>query len=185
MNRNRSHELKRYNHCMRTITKVAMISAAALTLSSMGLAQERGQQHVGKPAPAFSMKTTTGATITSQSLRGKVVLLDFWATWCGPCKAASPFMQDLHKRYFDRGLRVIGANAGERTRGAEPAKKYASDHGYTYTFTVENDAYFKTIGTGGYPTFVLIDKQGIVRNVWVGYADSRQSTMENAIKALL
>jgi hypothetical protein len=50
---------------------------------------------------------------------------------------------------------------------------------------VENDAYFKTIGTGGYPTFVLIDKQGIVRNVWVGYADSRQSTMENAIKALL
>lgn len=171
---------------MRKMTTFATLTLAAALMAFPPIVQkELYAEHDfrGKAAPKIEVETWLGGA--NPELKGKTVLLDFWATWCGPCKAASPFMQDLHKRYFDRGLRVIGANAGERTRGAEPARKYASDHGYTYTFTVENDAYFKTIGTGGYPTFVLIDKQGIVRNVWVGYADSRKSTMEDAIKALL
>lgn len=163
----------------------AVLAFAALALTATAAAQNDGRQWIGKKLPTFSLKTTTGQTFNNASMNGKVTLLDFWATWCGPCKAAAPFMQDLHKRYNGQGLQVVGMNAGERTKGAKPATDYAKSHNYTYKFTYEADSVLKSVGTGAYPTFVLLDKQGIVREVWVGYNPSMKSSMEAAIKRYL
>lgn len=167
------------------MTTLAIVALALVGAPSAPQNAQPGANLVNKPLPNFSMKTVAGATINNQTVRGKVVLLDFWATWCGPCKAASPFMQELHTKYASRGLMLIGANAGERTAGPEPAKNYASEHNYSYTFTYGNDDLFKALGTGGYPTFVLADKQGVVRKVWLGYSDSMKPQFEAAIKELL
>lgn len=139
----------------------------------------------GKPVPAFSMKTFAGKTVTSASLKGKVVILDFWATWCGPCKAASPTMQALHAKYGKKGLVVIGANMGEDDGGKEAAK-YPSKNKYTYMFTKGNDAYAGKLGVQGIPCFVFVDKAGKVASVQVGFGgDASAKEFESIVKKLL
>jgi len=153
--------------------------------------QDKVMAWKGKPAPKFSMKAIDGKVHTNASLKGKVVLLDFWATWCGPCKAASPSMQNLHKKHASKGLVVVGANGwesgpkGPDVNNPSYAKKYATEHKYSYVFTYGNDPLMKTLGMNGIPTFVLIDRKGVIREVWTGFGPRSEATMEAAIGKLL
>lgn len=150
-------------------------------------AQKKPESFVGKPLPKFTMKSTKGETITNASLKGKVVLLDFWATWCGPCKAASPAVQKFHTNYGAKGLKVIGADTFES--GPSGAAKYAKQHGYTYTFGEKADGLALSMGANAIPLFVLVDKKGVVRKVWTGIpggsADLLYSAIEPEVKKLL
>lgn len=165
---------------------------AAVTTFALGAAflyaqGGQGDALKGKPFPAFKMTDTNGKVHTNASLKGKVVLLDFWATWCGPCKAASPTMQNLHDKYASKGLVVIGANTYEQPNvKATAAAKYQKDHKYTYMFTKENDKLAASIGARGIPFFVFIDKQGVVREVATGFGkDQSPAQFEAIVKRLL
>ncbi len=142
---------------------------------------------VGKPAPAFKMTDTSGHVWTNKSLKGKVVVLDFWATWCGPCKMASPTMQKLHQKYASKGLVVIGAETFENGAPAG-AKAYAKEHKYTYTFTTNNDELTKKLGIEAIPAFVIIGKDGKVARTETGVPsniDMLYPSFEKTIKSLL
>ena len=118
---------------------------------------------VGKPAPAFKMTDIKGKVWTNQNLKGKVVVLDFWATWCGPCKMASPSMQKLHE-------------------------KYAAEHHFTYTFTTNNDALTSQLGIAAIPAFVIIGKDGKVARTETGVPSDINKlfpSFEKTIKGLL
>lgn len=167
------------------MTTLALAAFALVGAPSAPQNANPGAALLNKPLPTFTLNKVGGGTITNQTIKGKVVLFDFWATWCGPCRAASPFMQELHNKYASQGLLVVGANAGENTTGDAPARNYAREHNYTFTFTYESDSLFKALNTGAFPTFVLADKQGVVRKVWVGYSNAQKAQMENAIKSLL
>lgn len=139
----------------------------------------------GKPVPTFSMKTTAGKTVSNSSLKGKVVLLDFWATWCGPCKAASPLVQKLHSTFGKKGFVAIGANTFEQDNPAGAAKKYAAEHSYTYLFTVQNDKLAESWGVTGIPYFVLIDKKGVVNKVYRGYGPEMDKDLNARVAKLV
>lgn len=145
----------------------------------------------GKAAPDWRMKTIDDKTLTGKGLLGKVVLIDFWATWCGPCKKASPIMQSLHEKYGKQGLVVIGANTSERDTNGKPvkwpnaARDYAKEHKYSYTFTWGNDDMKTQWGVTGIPTMFVIDKKGVVRKVQVGFDAKLEEILEKAIKPLL
>lgn len=166
-----------------------VLAAASLVIVGVGMLQAQGGQGdalKGKPFPSFKMTDTAGKVHTNASLKGKVVLVDFWATWCGPCKAASPAMQKLHEKYAKQGLVVIGANTFERPadrKGA--AAKYQNEHKYGYTFTSENDDLAKKLGVQGIPFFVFIDRQGVVREVVTGYGGGSDEKFEATVKKLL
>src|SRR5687768_3814654 len=134
------------------ITK-AFVAIALAGLATIGTPGEL-KDLVGKQAPAFKMTDTKGKVHTNGSLKGKVVLLDFWATWCPPCVAASPTMQKLHEKYAKQGLVVIGANLGEHSDPDGTPAKYAKEHKYTYTFTKKNDDYARKLGVRGIPMFM-------------------------------
>jgi len=122
---------------------------------------------LGKAAPEFTVKDVDGREVTLASLRGKSVLLDFWATWCEPCREASPHIQSLHERYKDKGLVVLGIDTNE---GAETARKYFVDEKYTFgNLLGSGNDVIKNYGANGIPLVVLIDKAGMVRYAHRGW----------------
>ena len=127
---------------MKTISKLFLFGSCivAATAAFVAISAQSVENLQGKMLPAFTMTDLNGKKITSQSLRGKVVLIDLWATWCGPCQKASPVMQSLHNKYGGRGLVVIGANTWENNdKTGANARKYRDQHKYTYLFTYNND----------------------------------------------
>ena len=139
----------------------------------------------GKKMPAFTATTFAGKPISNASLKGKPYILDFWATWCGPCKAASPTMQAIHKKYAAKGLVVIGADILESADSVPLAKKYPKEHGYTYTFTTGNEKLGQKLGITGIPCFIFVDKTGKIKAVRSGFKAESPADFEKLALSIL
>ena len=164
---------------------IAAIAAFAIAQQPTDAVVADFAQMKGKQA-VFAMTDTAGKAVTNETLKGKVVLIDFWATWCGPCKAASPTIQMLHEKYAKDGLVVIGANAFERTDPDGAAAGYAKEHNYSYMMTVKNDALAKSWGVKGIPAFVVIGRDGKVALAQTGFGKGKTDViLEDAVKAAL
>jgi thiol-disulfide isomerase/thioredoxin len=163
--------------------QLAVLSVALVATSAMAQIHQKVEGLVGKPLPAFTMKDISGKTYTQRSLRGKVVILDFWANWCAPCKAASPTMDGLQKKYGAKGFVVIGANT---TDPVTTVTRYKTQHGYTYPFTHTNQAICDKFGIVGLPVFMFVDRKGVVRRVETGfYPGKSPASFEATVKKLL
>jgi thiol-disulfide isomerase/thioredoxin len=133
--------------------------------------------------------------VSLADLRGKVVLLDFWATWCGPCRTTIPKINALHRKYKERGLVVVGltdfegeADGREMTRAEETEylRRYKRKEGIAYGFGVMSDADTKrSYGVASIPTTVLIDRRGRVRFLTVSASDFESDALADMIKKLL
>ncbi len=138
---------------------------------------------VGDAAPEFTLKSIAGEEVSLASLKGKVVLLDFWATWCGPCKAAMPEMQKIADDYKDKGVAVYGINVWEKKEDA--AKKYIESKGFTYPTLLSGDDLAKQYGITGIPTLVVIGKDGKITKTEVGFggAEALRKAIDEAVAA--
>jgi peroxiredoxin len=131
---------------------------------------------VGKPAPEFTLKDVDGREITLASLRGKPVLLDFWATWCEPCREEMPQIQALYDQFKNKGLMVVGINTDEL---AETARKYFEDQHYPFvTLLGSGNDVVKKYGAEIIPIVMLIDKDGVVRYVHQGWGSGMDLAAE-------
>jgi thiol-disulfide isomerase/thioredoxin len=118
-------------------------------------------------APDFTLKTLDGQEITLSKLKGKVILLDFWATWCGPCRESIPHLVHLYKTYQKNGLEVIGMNLD---RGdIETVRRFAKSMNIPYPIVSTPEEVSRNFGITGLPTAVLVDKQGMIREKIVGF----------------
>lgn len=147
----------------------------------------QGQEDVvGKKAPAFELESVEGETVSLAELEGKVVLLDFWAVWCGPCRKSMPFFQDLQDRYGDDGLEVIGVHVDDRMPSAEEVAEYLADLGVSYTnvlSTVDVDNEFMIFAM---PTTYFIDRNGVIVKRHIGYnPDTAPAEIEDNMRSLL
>lgn len=135
---------------------------------------------VGKLAPNFLLKTTQGQTIRLSDLRGRPVLLNFWATWCPYCLSEMPAMQQLADKYGGK-LEVVGVNAGEESM---KASSYAADHDIHYTLALDSDlAVTHAYRVANMPASLFIDRNGVVRAV--NYGPMTTDEMINQIQPLL
>ena len=135
-----------------------------------GSVQQMGNVKIGQPAPDFSLQDLTNHTVTLSALRSaNVVLLDFWATWCGPCKMAMPSLQTLQDEFRERGLEILSVNQGEP---AEQVRNFINRKKYTFHVVLDQD---QTVGNNygvrGIPTLVVVDRQGLVQWLHVGYSE--------------
>lgn len=138
---------------------------------------------IGSQLPSFSVKDLQGHEIFSAELRGKVVLIDFWATWCQPCKQEMPGYQKLVDRYGARGFAVVGFKFDTMMDTEDPVV-FAKKIGVRYPLAVAaDDLKQKFGGIEGLPTTMLYDRQGKLRKKVIGfeYADA----FETAIRPLL
>lgn len=145
-----------------------------------------------QPAPEISVKEwISGEPATLQSLRGQVVLLEFWATWCKPCEQMFPKLTNLDKEYGPKGLNVIAltrhylAYRGTPEAQAEELtlmRKMVEDHGLTFRVGASEDEQTQDLyGAAGVPTMALIDRAGIVRHFYDGDEDRFQRVLEDSL----
>lgn len=138
---------------------------------------------IGSRLPDFSVKDLQGREISSTDLRGKVVLIDFWATWCQPCKKEMPGYQKLLDRYSSRGFIVIGFKF-DTMRDTEDPVLFAKKIGVRYPLAVATaELKQKFGGVEGLPTTMLYDRQGILREKVIGFEYT--DVIELKLKALL
>ena len=140
-------------------------------------------QLVGRPAPAFApLVPATGSFTDLQALRGRVVVLDFWATWCAPCRLATPLLSAWQDRYGAQGLSVVGVSS----ESVEAAALFARQENLHYSLSSDPvGSSFSAFGVRSLPTIVLIDKRGLVREVRVGFDSAAEASIELAIVSLL
>ena len=133
-------------------------------------------------APNFSLKDLNGASFSLSETKGKVVILDFWATWCPPCRKEIPDFELLHKQYQKDGLVMVGV-ALDRG-GADVVKSFVAQNGVTYKIVLGDQKVSNLYGgITGIPTTFIIDRQGHIVNKFVGYRN--KGVFENEIKKLL
>ena len=138
---------------------------------------------IGSQLPPFELKDLQGHTISSAELRGKVVLIDFWATWCQPCKKEMPGYQKLLERYGPSGFAVIGFKFDTMADTEDPLK-FAHRMGVRYPLAIApDDLKQKFGGIEGLPTTMLYDRAGILRKKVIGF--EYPQAFESAIKPLL
>jgi peroxiredoxin len=121
-------------------------------------------------APDFTLATIDGRIITVSQLKGKVVLLDFWATWCAPCRLAIPHLNDLYRAYRERGLEIIGLSLDKGNPGQ--VRRFAVNMGIKYPIIMADDDVVKNYGISPIPTTYLIDREGYISNKWVGFSQN-------------
>jgi thiol-disulfide isomerase/thioredoxin len=133
--------------------------------------------------PEFSVKDLHGHEISSADLRGKVVLIDFWATWCQPCKKEMPGYQKLLDRYGSRGMAVVGFKF-DTMKDMEDPVQFAKRIGVRYPLAAAaDDLKQKFGGIEGLPTTLLYDRDGILRNKIIGFEYT--DIIESELKPLL
>ncbi len=119
---------------------------------------------VGQPAPDFSFRSTDGRVVTLSQLRGKVVLIDFWAVWCGPCKAEMPNVIETYKKYHQYGFEIVGISLDTDQAALD---KYTKDMEMTWVQYFDGKRWENIIstyyGVKGIPAMFLIDKNGVIR----------------------
>lgn len=157
---------------------------AVLAVGAFGAAPTAARQEpslIGKPAPAFTLKDITGKPLKLADYRGKVVLIDFWATWCVPCRVEIPHFIEMQKKYASRGFSVIGISMDDTP---EPVAPFAKKYNMNYPVAVGDAALGEKYGgILGLPTAFVIDRDGVIRQRYDGITSVEM--FEKAVVALL
>lgn len=164
--------------CLRRFAKATVTVAAAAVAFTASAAIPMGQ-----PAPDFTLRTLDGPNLRLNEQRGKVVLVNFWASWCAPCRKEMPHLNRLAEKYKSSGFTLLGVNVDDNLRNATEA---ASKFGVKFPVLLDTDKRVsKQYDLNSMPSTVLIDRNGRVRFLHRGYQDGYENDYEKQIRELL
>lgn len=133
-------------------------------------------------APDFSVTTRDGEYLSLDELKGKVVLLDFWATWCPPCVAATPGLVRLHNKYKDRPFALIGVSLDRDQRAWAD---YIDEHQMAWPQYLDKGQVARAFAVQPIPTYILIDHEGVIRGTRTGYSSTTDAWLDGEVRKLL
>lgn len=165
---------------MKTTTRLLALTAltAAATLTAAAAALQ-----TGAPAPAFQLNSNTGKPLALADFRGQIVLLNFWASWCGPCRQEMPILEQLSRQYHGKGVTLLGINVEPDSAAAVDWLKATP---VTFPILFDTDSKVSSLyEVAGMPNTVIIDRKGQVRYIHRGYSAGAENDYLNQIRALI
>ncbi len=154
-----------------TLLAAAMLMSTAIAGGSSG------------PAPDFSLTGRDGNVVQLSNLKGNVVLINFWATWCAPCRQEMPLLDAIYKKYNRLGFEMLGINVEDDAKGAE---RYLKETPVTFPILFDpSGKVSKQYNVKAMPSTVLVDRQGNVRHVHFGYKPGYENDYQDQIRALV
>jgi peroxiredoxin len=148
---------------------------AASSLASSGLS--------GQPAPDFALKSSSGQNMRLSEYRGDVVMINFWATWCGPCRQEMPLLDELYSRYQRVGFNLLGVNIDDdSSRAMEMINELGVSFPVLFDATKEVSRLYQV---DAMPVTVIVDREGNVRHVHQGYKPGYEQKYLDQVRALL
>lgn len=165
----------------------ALPLAALLALSHGGCGGSAGcsapKADAVKPAPEFALKDLSGKTVRLADFRGKIVLIDFWATWCDPCRESIPFYETLQQKRRSERFTVLGIAEDAMTEVVAP---FVKENKMTYPILLDPDTEaYEAFGVLGLPTSYLVDAEGNIRRKWIGFDEADVPEIERTLDLLL
>jgi cytochrome c biogenesis protein CcmG, thiol:disulfide interchange protein DsbE len=161
------------------------ILASACVLVACEAATDGNPVQIGSPAPEYAAITIDGDSVSLASQRGRVVLLNVWATWCRPCRAEIPELRELQSEYHDRGFDVLGVSV-DAGGSEEAVREFVTEFAMVYPIWLDPDERVSTtFRTAGVPETFLIDRNGILRWRKLGPIERSDSTLAMAIERAL
>lgn len=145
---------------------------------------ERGVVKVGDEAPNFQLRDLAGNVVSLSQLRGKIVLLNFWATWCGPCRVEMPAMEQLYRTFPRREFEILAVSTDPQ--GAAVTRPFQQEMGFT--FPILHDSEYRvglTYGARTLPMTFMVDRQGVIRQKIFGARDWDSPEARELIYALM
>jgi peroxiredoxin len=164
-----------------TVQRATRALLAAALCAAAGLAS--ANVPTGALAPDFTLRTMNGPNLRLHEQRGQVVLVNFWATWCGPCRQEMPHLNRLHDKYRASGFVLLGVNIDDDPRAAA---ELATRLGVKFPVLLDTDKKVsRQYDMNAMPATLVIDRDGKVRHIHRGYRDGYEQTYEQQIRALL
>lgn len=163
------------------LTRSFAVASVALLLSGCGKAPDSSE---ARPAPSFDLPAVEGGRVSLASLKGKVVVLDMWATWCGPCIAEMPDYAEFARKNQPRGVEVVGIvfASGE----PQEVQDFVREHRIPYRQLLGPDELLDSFGaTSGFPTTFVIDAQGMIRLKLLGAVPQKFEKLQKAVDEAL
>jgi peroxiredoxin len=163
------------------MNRIFGIAVALLTLP--GVAAEAKLPATGEAAPDFALKSTAGRNLRLKEMRGEVVLVNFWATWCGPCRQEMPHLNRLYEQYAKAGFTLLGVNIDDDPKAAAAM---AARLGVTFPVLLDSEKHVSRLyDVDTMPATLLIDRNGKVRYVHRGYQPGVETEYQSQVKELL
>lgn len=165
--------------------RIARVGAIGILALLGGCVGDLPGPQIGRPAAEYTAVTLEGDSISLASLRGEVVLLNLWATWCGPCRTETPYLQSLFEDYKDQGFNIVGVSL-DTGDASEDIEMFVEEYGVTYT--ILHDPMMKGMDLYqvlGLPATFLVDREGVLR--WMRYGPILEGDQEflQALEELL
>jgi thiol-disulfide isomerase/thioredoxin len=160
-----------------------MRSLAIAALAAVAFVPPASGTDVGQAAPAFVLPSAKGEPVALDKLRGKVVYVDFWASWCGPCRRSFPWMNEMQQKYGSKGFVIVGVNVDKKRADAD---KFLAQNPAAFAIAFDEAGTTPSAyAVKGMPSSYLIDGTGKVVYVERGFTDERKAELEQRIAALV
>ena len=154
-----------------------------LVLLTMFFVNEAGAVGIRDEAPDFTLKSLDGNNLRLEEFRGQVVLINFWASWCGPCRQEMPLLDRLHHRYEDTGFTVLGVNV---EGDSKPAQEIVDKTNVTFPVLIdEGQKVSERYDLEAMSSTIVIDRDGVIRYIHLGYKPGDESKYVEVVKKLI
>ena len=155
---------------------VGIVAALAVALPALAIPS-------GSPAPTFTLASSSGAELSLAQYRGQVVMINFWASWCGPCRQEMPLLESIYRKYRQMGFTLLGVNVEP---DSQAANEWLKQTPVSFPILYDKDSKVsKLYDVAGTPSTVLIDRSGKLRMLHRGYKSGDENEYLDSIRALI